>query len=116
MEHDERDPNAFRDQIKNAVAAAGAVTAAFVPAASAVATNPQVQALVTDVINGIADTDDDFIGQGEFGFGTRREIPDTLRAPTDEEFPGVPAHRRTFLTDVDASYNAYFRLRRCEPT
>jgi Lamin Tail Domain/LGFP repeat len=116
MEHDEGDPNAFRDRIKNAVAAAGALTAAFVPAASAVATNPQVQALVTDVINGIADTDDDFIGQGEFGFGTRREILDTLRAPTDEEFPGVPAHRRTFLTDGDASYNAYFRLRRWEPT
>ena len=115
MEHDEGDPNAYKAEIKQAVAAAGAITAFFVPAASAVATNPDVQATVTSIINAIAGTDDDFIGQREFRLGSRREILATLNTPPGAEFAGVPAHRDAFLEDGDASYKAYFTLRRWEP-
>lgn len=114
FEFDGGDPNLFRNEIKTAVAAAGAVTAAFVPAASAVALNPEVQATVTSIINGIAGTGDDIIGSGEFGFGSRKQILEKLHTPPQEEF-GLLVQERIFLTDGDASYNAYFTVRRWEP-
>jgi hypothetical protein len=116
FEHDNGDPNAFRQQIKDAVALAGAITAAFVPAASVVALNPEAQNLVADVINRIVDSDDDFIGQTQVLFNSRREIRDILNTPTHEEFPGVPLHKDSgLITDGDASYKSYYRLRRWEP-
>jgi hypothetical protein len=114
FEHDEGDPNAFRDEIKTAVAAAGAVVAAFVPAASAVALNPDVQATLTTIINGIAGTGDDVIGQNEFRrLGSRRSILDAVNTPEHVEF-GISIHEKVFITDGDASYDAYFRWRRLD--
>jgi hypothetical protein len=113
FENDEGDPNAFKDEIKTAVAATGAVVAAFVPAASAVALNPDVQATLTSIINGIAGTGDDVMGSGQFRLGSRRSILDALNTPEHAEF-GVSMHQKVFLTDGDASYDAYFRWRRLD--
>jgi hypothetical protein len=113
-EHDHGDPNALRHQIKTAVAAAGTVTAAFVPAASSIATDPNVQATVTNVLNGIVGTDDDFLGQGEFRLASRRDILKTLNTPPHNEH-GILLQHKIFLTDQDASYDAYFTVRPWEP-
>jgi lamin tail-like protein/LGFP repeat-containing protein len=113
-ENDEGDPNALRRELQTAVAATGDVVAAFVPAASAVAKSPAVQAHLTDILNGFAATGDDFIGRGELKLDSRRAILSRLRTTTEPEF-GLVAHDRVFLTDKDASYNAYFFVRQLGP-
>lgn len=113
-ENDEGDPNAFKAEIQTAVQAAGAVVAAFVPAASAVALNPQVQSTITSIINGVADTGDDFIGRGEWNIGSRQTIRALLEMPMGSE-DGFPCHGSVYLTDDDATYKAYFSVRRWDP-
>jgi hypothetical protein len=113
FEHDNGDPNAFRNEIKVAVQVVGGVVAAFAPAASFVALNPEVHEAVTTVINGVAGTGDDVLDIGEFRLGSRRRILEALNTPEHEEF-GIPIHQKVFLTDGDASYDAYFRWRRLD--
>jgi len=107
-ENDLGNPDALKEDIRTAVAVAGAATAIFIPGASAVSTNPDVQRLLTDVINAAADTNDDYIGRGQFTL-TRRQILDQLATPP--AFDGdveLPQHDLVYLTDGDATYKAYF--------
>jgi hypothetical protein len=113
-EQDVGDPAALKAKIKVAVQAAGAVTAAFVPAASAVALNPDVQATVADIISAAADPDDDFISRGQWIIGSRQRIRSLLEMPMGSE-DGITCHGSIYLTDGDATYKAYFSVRSWDP-
>jgi hypothetical protein len=111
FESDEGDANALRGEIQGAVAAVGAVGAAVFPAASAVLLNPAVQAAVTNAVNRIADTGDDFIGRATWQVDSRRKLLALLDAGVQPE-PGVglASHAGLYMTDGDASYKAYFEI------
>lgn len=111
FEQDHSDANALRGEIKAAVAAVGAVGSALVPAASAVLLNPEVQAAVTNLINRIADTSDDFLGRGLWQVGTRQDLLRVLDAGLQPE-PNTELqfHGAFFLTDGDASHKVYFEI------
>ena len=110
-ENDRGDPNALRENIAIAVRGVGAVTAAFIPEASAVSTNPDVQATVVAIINAAADTDDDFIARGQFSL-TRQEILERLnKLPAFDREVGLEYHDFVYLTDGDATYKAYFSVK-----
>ncbi|MEV7095485.1 lamin tail domain-containing protein [Amycolatopsis sp. NPDC051045] len=112
-EHDSGGPNAFRDVIKSAVSAAAAVGAALVPAGAAVFLNPDVQETVTNAINALAGTDDEFIGRGQWRINSRQEMLNFLDGPLIGE-PGDHLRRHKdfdiIAPDGDAFYKPAFKI------
>ena len=111
MEHDQGDPNAYRDRIdqfvRKAITAGEATAAAF---GTPISIPPEAGDLLTEIINALAMTGDDLIAEGHKSFNGQ-QISQMIADPPQEE-KGIPHHFSVYLTDGDASYKAYFLLER----
>lgn len=111
MEHDEGDPNAYRDQIDNyvrtAIIAGESAAAAF---GAPISIPPEAGDLLTEVINALAMTGDDLIAEGYESYSWI-QISQMISKPPQAE-RGIPYHFSVYLTDGDATYKAYFLFER----
>lgn len=111
MEHDEGDPNAYRDQIDNyvrtTIVAGESVAAAL---GTPISIPPEAGDLLTQVINALAMTGDDLIAEGYESYSWM-QISQMISGQPQEE-RGIPYHFSTYLTDGDATYKAYFLFER----